>query len=210
MKQTIFLFLLVFCLKSTIAQIDSIRVTPIGVTEVNFIVTSSPNTTYQRTITWVNETYKNPDQVITGKVEGQSINISGYSNNAWYFNQMGRSNFYDMKYQLYITIADSVISFRITIDNFYVSSTGGIYYSNVNSFFKNNGEYRPIYNMAKPSLEATLNTLLFSYYNKINSNSLSSSEAISLLKMYKEKLDLELITQEEYNTKKAELVKYIK
>ena len=39
---------------------------------------------------------------------------------------------------------------------------------------------------------------------------LSSDEAISLLKKFKEKLDLQLISQEEYDKKKAELLKYIK
>jgi hypothetical protein len=38
----------------------------------------------------------------------------------------------------------------------------------------------------------------------------TSSEALTILKENKEKLDLQLITQEEYNKKKEELSKYIK
>jgi len=45
---------------------------------------------------------------------------------------------------------------------------------------------------------------------EIKSKHLSSDEALKKLKSEKEKLDLGLITQEEYNTKKAELIKYIK
>ena len=47
-------------------------------------------------------------------------------------------------------------------------------------------------------------------YNAFNNMDLSSDEAISLLKKFKEKLDLQLISQEEYDKKKAELLKYIK
>jgi len=45
---------------------------------------------------------------------------------------------------------------------------------------------------------------------EITSKRLSSSEALKQLKEAKEKLDLMIITQEEYNTKKAELIKFIK
>lgn len=39
---------------------------------------------------------------------------------------------------------------------------------------------------------------------------LSNDEALAELKRFKEKVDLELITQEEYDQKKAELMKYIR
>ena len=52
--------------------------------------------------------------------------------------------------------------------------------------------------------------LLFSYYDKFKNMEITSDEAISLLKKYKDKLDLQLITQEEYNQKKSELIKFIK
>jgi hypothetical protein len=39
---------------------------------------------------------------------------------------------------------------------------------------------------------------------------LTNDEALAELKRFKEKLDLQLITQEEYNQKKAELIKYIR
>lgn len=45
---------------------------------------------------------------------------------------------------------------------------------------------------------------------EIKSNVMTSDEALEELKKYKSKLDLELITQEEYDAKKKELVKFIK
>ena len=45
---------------------------------------------------------------------------------------------------------------------------------------------------------------------EIKSKIMSSDQAIEELKKWKDKLDLELISEEEYKQKKAELVKYIK
>ena len=39
---------------------------------------------------------------------------------------------------------------------------------------------------------------------------MTSEQALEELSRWKKKLDLELITQEEYDKKKAELIKYIK
>jgi hypothetical protein len=44
---------------------------------------------------------------------------------------------------------------------------------------------------------------------EIRTNGMTSEEAISLLKSEKEKLDLGIITQSEFDSKKAELIKYI-
>lgn len=67
-----------------------------------------------------------------------------------------------------------------------------------------------MYNNAKPSLEATINSLWFTFYNKIIDNSMNSDEALSELKKAKDKLDLGLISQSEYDNKKLELSKFIK
>jgi ribosomal protein S17E len=45
---------------------------------------------------------------------------------------------------------------------------------------------------------------------EVKSNQISSDEALNELKRWKDKLDLELITKEEYEAKKSELLKYIK
>lgn len=45
---------------------------------------------------------------------------------------------------------------------------------------------------------------------ELTTNSYTSDEAITELKRFKDKLDLGLITQEDYNKKKDELIKFIK
>ena len=188
---------------------DSIKVTNNGFTIVSIKKTVSDKIAYNRTIEWVNETYKNPDNVITGKVEGKSVTVKGYSSDAWNYKNLSLTYYFSMDYNIYITIQDSLIQFNIVEGNHY-NSDGGRYLGNSSSFYKSNGEYRPMYNNAKPSLEATLNNLWFSYQNKFVNVEMSSEEALAELKKAKDKLDLELITQEEYDKLKAELSKYIK
>jgi len=52
--------------------------------------------------------------------------------------------------------------------------------------------------------------LMFDKLTPTRTGGFSSDEAIAELKRFKEKLDLQLITQDEYDKKKAELMKYIR
>ena len=209
MKNFILLIMTVFCSVSLKAQIDSIKLVYPGVlTEANFKVNTSSNISYQRTINWINESFKNPDKVLVGKIENQNVIISGYSKNASYSKGMV-SQYYDISYHLYITIEDSLINFKMVIDDLYYNNKPSI--KGVSGFYNKKGEYKlRLMNVAKSTLETTINKLFFSYYKKLQSTEMTSDEAIAELKKYKDKLYLELITQDEYNAKKAELAKYIK
>lgn len=208
MRNFIILITVLFCTVNLAAQVDSIKLVYPGVlTEVSFKVNTSSDFSYQRTLNWINETYKNPDRVLVGKKEGHSVTISGYSENACY--SVGfLAQSYDISYHLYITITDSLINYKMVIDDLYYKNKPT---SGVSSFFNNKGEYRlKFMNVAKSTLEATVNNILFSYYDKLMTAGMTSNEALTELNKYKNMLDLELITQDEYNAKKAELIKYIK
>lgn len=196
---------------TSFCQIDSIKVTPNGLTN-GFIKTNlSSEILYERTIKWVNETYKNPESVLVGKVENKSITINGFSNSAVIINGMGGiKQFYDLHYHIYINLKDSIINYKFEIDRFTYNSQPSPFLD-INRWFKDDGTYKEkLWNTAKPTLENSINNLFFLYVNKINDSSLSSDEAISKLKKAKDKLDLGLITQEEYDKIKNELIQYIK
>ena len=48
------------------------------------------------------------------------------------------------------------------------------------------------------------------YYKEINSKGMSSDDALNELKRAKDKLDLGIISKEEYEVKRLELIKFIK
>src|SRR5574344_511631 len=152
MRNFIILITVVFFTVNLAAQVDSIKLVYPGVlTEVSFKINTSSAFSYQRTLNWINETYKNPDRVLVGKKEGHSVTISGYSENACY-SEGFLAQYYDISYHLYITITDSLINYKNKPT------------SEVSSFFNNKGEYRlKFMNVAKSTLEATVNNILFSY-----------------------------------------------
>ncbi len=61
-----------------------------------------------------------------------------------------------------------------------------------------------VYGLIVQNFEGALQT------GEIKGNQMSSDEALAELKRWKDKLDLEIVTEEEYLSKKEELVKYIK
>jgi hypothetical protein len=188
---------------------DSIRVTHSGITTGSFHVNKSDDVIYSQIIEWVNVTYKNPQKVITGSVSGKSITISGFYNSAWCYKTLGMLNCYDLEYHIYIQIKDSKVFFNLVEDNYYYSGKRVLFDSK--SFFKADGEYRKMYNIAKPTLESTINNLWFSLCQKMKENFvISSDEALTELKRQKDKLDLGLISQAQFDSVKIELTKFIK
>lgn len=210
MKSFMIAFMMLFCTVNLNAQVDSIKLVYPGIlTEVNFKVNTSSNISYQRTLSWINETYKNPDKVLVGKIEGKSVTVSGFIENAFRIDGIV-PQYYDISYTLYLTILDdNLINYNMVVEKSYFKNKPTI--SGLSGLFNNKGEYKlKVMNVAKSTMEKTANELLSSYLNKMNSIGMSSEEAITELKKYKEKLDLELISQKDYDAKKAELSKYIK
>ena len=196
----------------TFSQIDSIKVTSNGLTTCT-IKTNLPSTVeYERTLKWINETYKNPERVIVGNKINEYLIISGYSNNAFSQMNMGMYCAFSLTYNIDILIKDSCVVFKF-IPNEYRSVSVSNSPSNrldIKSWFKSDGTYRKLATTSKSTLEETINSLLFSYYYKLNDNSLTSDEALLELKKCKDKLDLGIISQSEYDKVKLELIKFIK
>ena len=123
MKNCIIFIILLICAVSLNAQVDSIKIIPTeniyetSLNDVKINVNLNPTIVYNRTISWVNKTYANPEKVLTGKVEGESVTISGYSKNAAYCNTIMKTrSYFDISYHLYLTFKDSTINYKMIID----------------------------------------------------------------------------------------------
>lgn len=210
MKNKLILLIAFIGLNSIIIAQDSIRVTPQGIT-VGVIKTNNNNfTNYNKALKWVNNTYKYPEKVIGKNIQGEGLTINGYVDNAWGQRQFGLIHTFSLSYVIKIDIKDSLITFQFIEQTHYISN-GQKYLGSSRNFFKRNGDYYDkMYNIAKPSLEATINNLWVSFYKVLIDNTKTYDEAISELKRAKEKLDLELITQDEYEKIKEDLSKYLK
>jgi hypothetical protein len=69
---------------------------------------------YQKAINWVNETYKNPEEVIKGKVEGDYLRLSGYVSTLLRMNVIGTMHYYDVRYTVKLNFRDGRFKYEIT------------------------------------------------------------------------------------------------
>lgn len=187
-----------------VIKVDSLRINELC--DMTSVITTSnePGLLYNRTIKWINEYYQNPKTVIIGSIENQSISILGANAYPLGTGKNGEKPNFNLFYHIYFTYHDSLVIYRFSVDKFGFDGHDEDYHCD--GFYKKKGGL----DFIKDFMESAINDLLFSYVNKLSTSKLSSEEALSQLKKAKEKLDLQLITQEEYDKLKAELLPFIK
>jgi hypothetical protein len=183
---------------------DSIKLNSTGVMSKLLKTAAKPNLLYNRTIKWINSTYQNPDKIIVGQQINQSVTISGYKSDVF--------KNYGMLYHIYFTIQDSLIKYKFTIDELKYESPGASPSANVplSFFYKKDGSIKPSAQKAIIKIEQDVNQLFLSYIEQLNNSTMTSDEAIAELKKGKDKLDLGIISQTEFDKLKEELLQFIK
>jgi hypothetical protein len=189
---------------------DTIIATRGGFTAGTILSPSDDVITYNRVIEWVNETYKNPDKVLTGKIEGKSVTIAAHKEYAISWESIGVLNGYGMDYNIYVTITGGnkanvkIVCNKLRNEGLYTD----VKY--LSSFYKKDGREKTLYVTYIKQLEVVCNDLYLSLYDKIINSVMSSDEALTELKRCKDKLDLGLMSQEDFNKNREELSKLIK
>ena len=159
----VFLFTSLFCFSQDIPKFELTKagVQPIVVN----IDSSNAAAIYKKTLNWVQETYKNPKEVLKTDIENETIRIDGLKNNACYYKSLGIKMVYDMEYSFQIDFKDNKVRLTFTPGQFWTDHKKVLY--DYTSFFKNDGELRGMYKDAKTSLEQSMNDLVSSLYNYI-------------------------------------------
>lgn len=126
---------------------------------------------YQKTIKWIQESYKDPQQVLKANIENEKIRIEAFKSNAWYYMSLGTKYLYDMDYTFEIEFKDRKIRLTYTPGQFWAQGKRGLTYE---SFYKSAGEIRPAYKESEISLEQTMNELRDSLYNYLTKKNKSN------------------------------------
>ena len=166
-----------------------------------------PGLLYERTIKWINEYYQNPDKVLTGNIKNQNITVSAANSYVLGADKKEQGYALNLFYHIYFTFQDSMIAYRFTIDQLMIEGLSKPYLCQ--SFFNKNGVPEKSTAFLIDFIEPVINNLLFTYAEKVANSKMTSEEALSKLKKAKEKLDLQLISQEEYDRLKTELLPFI-
>ena len=69
---------------------------------------------YDKAINWVNETYKNPEEVIKGKVDSDYLRLEGFTSNLTKSSTLGMTSYYDVRYTVKLNFKDDRFKYEIT------------------------------------------------------------------------------------------------
>ncbi len=82
----------------------------------------TPQELYTKTLNWVNETYKNPDEVIKAKIEGEYIRLEGFTSNLIQLTGL-TTDFYDVRYSLEVRFRENRFRYKVTKMESYMPSS---------------------------------------------------------------------------------------
>ncbi len=166
MKKIIQITTILICSLTFGQDLPKIILTNKGVEPIVVIVDKmNSSELYKKALNWVQETYKNPENVIKAKIENEKIRINGYKENAWYFNYLGSKWQHDMEYTVEISFKDGKYKFDYQIGTFYENNKKLEY--NYPKFYKKSGEIRNAFSEAPSGIEDAMNSLSLSFYNYI-------------------------------------------
>ncbi|MBK5212032.1 MAG: DUF4468 domain-containing protein [Flavobacteriaceae bacterium] len=164
----IILLLAVFSSSLLLAQnIPQLKLTPNGVepivVEVDGLTASE---IYKKALNWVQETYKNPDEVLKANITDEKIRVNGYDDDAYSWKAGGMTHNMGMQYTLEISFKDGKYKYECIVGE--ININGGQRLNFSQFLFKNNGDVKKTYSYAVPSLEQTMNDLSKSFYNYVS------------------------------------------
>jgi transposase-like protein len=121
---------------------------------------------YLKTLDWIKETYKNPDEVIKAKFENEKIRFNGFQKSAMSTKMLGVPSFSDVRYSIEISFKDNKLKFepinleRYTAPSEYVSGGWSFVPLNTGSYiYKKNGKSKGIFKRYPKQIENIFNNL---------------------------------------------------
>ncbi len=176
MKKYLFIVIAIVAYNVLLSQeTPKLKLTPEGIEPVTLNVDDlSASEIYMKSLDWVQETYKNPNEVLKANIENNKIRIDGFSPDALSFKNMVVVN-WGVSYTLEISFKDGRCRYDYDI-NYFTGSDGGRTVITYVDFYKKNGDIRKSYLPAVSSLENTINDLLLNYYNYITGKTDAANE----------------------------------
>jgi hypothetical protein len=167
MKKIILLFTL-FIFSKTVCQNDFKHTTDglnpkFVVVEIDSLNASQ---IYLKTIDWIKETYKNPDEVIKAKFENEKIRFDGFQENVLSTKMLGVTSYLDVRYSIEISFKEGKFKFEpIKLEEYTKPSQSiaggwGSIPLNVGSWiYKRNGKVKGIFKSYPKQIEDVFNNL---------------------------------------------------
>lgn len=115
---------------------------------------------------WAAEFNRNQKGYDASDVTSNSLTISAYKKNAFFYRNLGDTFQYTIRYTMKLTVYDTYYKLAFTITDIYADDNVLINYK-IPDYFTSSGQLKDGYSDIKPSLEKTVNYIVASHYNAI-------------------------------------------
>ena len=130
---------------------------------------------FKRTLNWIKETYKNPNEVIKMTIENEKIRINGYKENLYCYDTFLGGSCYYGTYSIEISFKDgryrfdpTYLEYRIPADKYNPAGLNvPVELTQFDYMYNNDGELRKLYKFMPAILEDTFNDLNLNLYKYI-------------------------------------------
>lgn len=167
-KKNFFLILLLFSCFITYSQ-DKFAYNQEGlnpkyvVVEIDSIKKSE---LFKKSINWIKETYKNPDEVIKTTIDNEKVRFEGFKDNLICVNSLGMLYCYYAIYTIEIQFKDNKYKFTPLSIEYRVPpsqySAGGMFpidFNDTKGYYNKKGKLRNMFKKIPPAVETLLNDL---------------------------------------------------
>lgn len=198
------------CSTDTVIPNESIKLSCKNLYTKTFDLEHSTSTSYNRALYYINQNYYNPDYVIKGNIKDRSLTFRGNSE----FHSERTTMFWyiaNIKYNINLDFLEKTCIFNIELQEIIFNDNSRITnHSFPYLIYNSNCIPKKMYEKLIQPLESWMNSFYKNLENQLNKKELTSDEAILRIKELKELLDLEIITKENFESEKSELLKFIK
>jgi hypothetical protein len=173
-------FILIFTLLSTsiILSQEKFTYNQDGLTPEYLLIESEGATKedlYQKSINWLKETYKNPDEVIKATFENKKVRFEPVAMDAMSHRALGTVRYYNATYSIEIEFRDGKCKFTPLLISYRVSEAGYnitevIDFENGEDYYRRNGKLKGRTKDIPESVENLLNGLSNSLTEYINNS----------------------------------------
>ena len=169
MKKLINLFFATIVTISYSQDIPKVEITSEGISSIVVeIEGKTASELYQKTLNWIQQVYKNPDEVLKANIKDEMVRFDGFDKSVWSAKVMGLKSSYDVAYTIEIDFKDGKYRFKWNTREFWVSESSTRAAFTESAFFKKDGSVRNDYVDGKAEYEATINAMNRLLYNYIS------------------------------------------
>lgn len=158
----LFLFLISF---TALAQPPKMELKPYGFDPIDVALPDTPNDKLiEVTKAWAYEFNKREQQVDITDVTANSMTVSAYKRNGFYYRSRGEAHEHKIRYTMKIAFYGSRYTLAFTVEDIYADGDALIDYK-LPDYFTSAGNLKEGYTDLRESLERTVNDIVTSHYN---------------------------------------------